>query len=581
MKTREELLNERLDELHGEYDKDERLIGEERENPLAAYHSKITGRVHGTNKSAEYAAAILYAGQTRYYKRAADVFLRLAELQDTDRDSETFGLWAYFAEEDLGKMEAPDYNFADFIGKHFIYALSNHRDAFDDKTARIMENAVRNAALCSVKRNVSPDYTNISMMSCMTITAAGELLNDGELAERGAERLKKAYEYNKASGAFSEYNSSAYTPLAVAEITRMLMFFKDKELLRMAEELHDIAWENLSVYYSDTIGELAPPQKRCYRDLDNGELASFIYLATGGRFGSAERAREMSAAFLMLPIKCPEKFIKNFERRGSLFINKRYYRQNNIRTPDEDTVIIRSLKSPDLWARTYITDNFAAGSFDKSDLWAQRRNCSVVWNSGGAHGSFRLRCISGGHDCCSGVAAAAQKNGVIIGCAGFVNDHGDRHYILDKQKDGRIKTNYLAFVFELTGGAENTVITKENGGYAVRGGGMEIRLAVKEWTVGENAGEIRLSGRRIEFIVYEGGETVLDLNALKTCVLAFAMSVNEDLPELEAEKTPDGRYRLYDAGDKAFCACMPVDKIRGFDEFMSADGTEYAERNDN
>ena len=367
MKTRDELLMQKLQELHELYDEAEGLIGEIHRESLAGYHSQRTGKVHGTNKSAEYAAAIFHTGQTEYYGRAERVFLRLAELQDTDISSDTFGLWPYYAEESLENMKAPDYNFSDFIGKHFIAALEEHEDEITHETA-------------GIKRNVSPDYSNISMMSCMTIISAGELLDDDALRAAGKARLKKAYKYNKYSGAFSEYNSSTYTPLAIAELTRMMMFFRDEECRRMAAELHDMAWENISDYYSVRIGELAPPQKRCYHDLDDGQLGAFIYLATDGRFGTIERTDDVILSYLTLPIRCPEKYFKNFEKTGERFIKKRYYKMNNIRTPDEDTVIIRSLDSPDLYASTYITDKFAAGAFDKSDLRGleQRRSASRV-----------------------------------------------------------------------------------------------------------------------------------------------------------------------------------------------------------
>lgn len=570
MKTRKEQLEKKLAGLHAMYDGAERLIGERRKEMLAGYHSKITGMVHGTNISAEYAAAVFYAGQKEYYGRAEDIFIRLCGLQDTREGSATFGLWPYYAEESLEKMEAPDYNFADFIGKHFIYALEEHASELSKKTADMMRTAVRNAVRCSIKRNVSPDYSNISMMSCMTIISAGELLGDDDITVNGKARLKKAYEYNTCCGAFSEYNSSTYTPLAIAELTRMLMYFKDEECRRIASELNDMAWENLSLYYSRTIGELAPPQKRCYRDLDNGELAAFLYFATGGRAGSCGGAEELGLPYLMLPIKCPERMLGNFERTGPRFMKKRYYKKNSIRTPDEDTVIVRNIDSPDLYAYTYMDDDFAAGAFDKSDLWYQRRTCSAVWNSGGTHRGFRLRCINGGHDFCSGVVSAAMDGPAVIGCAGFVNDHGSRHYILDKEKAARFETDRLEFVFELCGDTDGVDVTDKGGGvYVISDGNITVTLTVGDWVFDGKKAPVVFDREKktITLEAYKGEKKLIDLCSAGECFGAFAFAVNGRCPVPAVKK--DGIIcRVYDEENEDFGVYAPA-SVTGFDEFMS------------
>ncbi len=565
MKMSKELLNKRLEELHKLYDESECLIGEIKDGDLCGYHSRKMGRVHGTNKSAEYAAAIFYTGEKKYYARAQRVFERLAELQDTDPQSKTFGLWAYYAEESLKDMKAPDYNFADFIGKHFIYVLDRHERELNAHTAEIMRTALKNAVTCSIKRNVSPDYSNISMMSCMTIISAGEILNDSDIKAIGKKRLKKAYEYNMYSNAFSEYNSSTYTPLAIAELTRMMMYFKDEECLKMAHELHDLAWENISSYYSDQIGELAPPQKRCYYDIDDGQLGAFIYLATDGRFGTIDRADKLVLSYLMLPISCPEKYIGNFSKNG--FIKKRYYRKNGIRTPDEDTVIIRSLDSPDLCAMTSITDKYAMGAFDKSDLWNQRRTCSTVWNKNGCHRGIRLRCINGSYDFCSGVVSADVNADTMAACVGFVNDHGDFHYILDKRKDGIIKTDFLGFRLEVFGDAGDVELSECEDGYFVTDGYIEINIKIPVWTFDGKEAAVRLDrdNKRIELIAYEGEEKTIDLSKINSTCGAFVLSIDRKCPEILCECVGGGcTLRIPSEG---LCVSAGM-SVCGFDEFM-------------
>lgn len=528
---RTELLD-KIAQFEERYDEKEGLISTYHEKFVGGYHTRRTGLVHETNLSAEYAAAVLYSGKKELFGRAKRIFLRLAQLQDTRPQSKTFGLWSYYMEEDLDNMRAPDFNFSDFIGKNFIYALKKHEKEFDINTLEIMKTALSNAMRCSIKRNVSPDYSNISMMSCMTIISAAEILGDEEMFNYGKKRLQKAYRYNKYNGAFSEYNSSTYTPLAIAELTRMLEFFNDDECIKMAEELHEMAWENLSLYYNNEVTELSPPQKRSYRDIDNGEFRGFIYIATGGRYGSADDVKHLSLPNLMLPIKCPEKLLDNF-KKTDMFLEKTYYRKNDIRTPDEDTVIVRSLDSPDLKAYTYITPKYSFGAFDKSDLWNQRRTCMVVWNSGGKIRTFRLRCINGDYDFCSGVVSVDMQDNVMIGNIGFVNDHGDFHYILDKTKDGRIFTQKLAFRFEAGGDTGGVNILQNGDEFKIYDDDLEINLKILDWFYDGKKAEILFNKeeRYIELIGYAGEEKEIDLNKTRCSAGSFVMSVNGKLPK--------------------------------------------------
>lgn len=556
---------DRLNKLHTMWDESECMIGEMKSNVGSGYHSTITGRVHGTNITAEYASGIFYAGQKEYYKRAVAAFERLGQLQDSDPESKTYGLWPYFKEEDLHAMKAPDYNFSDFISKHFIYVLKMHSDELEPDEREMMKTILCRAMRCSIKRNVSPDYSNISMMSSMTIISAAELLEDEAMLENGKARLCKAYKYNMFSGAFSEYNSSTYTILLLAELTRMKLFFKDEECCQMAQELEDLAWENLSLYYNTKIGQLSPPEKRSYRDLDDGQLSAFIYLATDGKYGSPDGEDKLVMSFLTLPFKCPDRFLKNFDINNK-FIDKAYYKKNNIRSADEDTVIIRSLDSPELHAYTFMTDKYSMGAFDKSDLWNQRRTCSVVWSDGNGSKSFRLRGINGDYDYCSALSSVTMTDNSIGGLLGYATDHGDFHYILDKDKSGAIKTNYLGFKFCLSGNTDDVKITRDKNVFTISDSTVTIRLNIIKWIFDGKEGEIACGEKEIELIGYQGAEKEIDIKKLKESYAVFTMTVNGDEVDYTAEKDGDAvRLTRRDNGKSAVINAKPCP----FDEFMN------------
>ena len=564
----EALIQKKLESLHQMFDEQAGMIAEHKTDMGAGYHTRRTGIVHGTNISAEYAAAVICIGDQRYFGRVNQVFSALAALQDTAPDSPTFGLWPYYMEEDLGQMLAPDYNFSDFIGKHFIYALTEGKEALHPKTQAIMRTALQNAMECSVRRNVSPDYSNISMMSCMTIISAGELLGDVRLFHIGKERLKKAYAYNLFCGAFSEYNSSTYTPLAIAELTRMLMYFQDAECRQMAQELHDMAWENISLYYNSYTGEISPPQKRAYRDLDDGQLQSLIYFATDGKHGMLRNPENLLLSFLTLPFHCPEKFFPNFTMTEPRWLDKTYYKRNHIRTPDEDTVIVRNIDSPDLKAYTYMTQDYSAGAFDKTDLWNQRRTSMVTWGTPEAPRCLRLRCINGNYDYCSGVARTEMRRNIMLTHVGFVSDHGDFHYILDKKKDGTITTDRISFRFELNGATENVKISRSGDSFLLQDGEMQIHLSVYKWVFDGKPGEIILheQARTIELLGYAGEERTFDFNQLQASYGVFALAVMSDLPGCDVSVENGKVISCTGAGE---LRVQTYTGIKTFDEFMA------------
>ena len=175
---RQRLINTLLTPIHERYDEKERLITVFNEKWIGGYHTRKKGLVHNIRDSADYAASVLLLEKEDWYPEAFQIFERICDLQDTDPGSATSGLWSYFMEEDLKSMLAPDYNWSDFIGKNLIGVLILKGGEIPWPLRLKMEKAVRAAMACSIKRNVAPDYTNMSIMSSMTLISAGELLGE-------------------------------------------------------------------------------------------------------------------------------------------------------------------------------------------------------------------------------------------------------------------------------------------------------------------------------------------------------------------------------------------------------------------
>lgn len=542
---RQEWIDSLLAPLQKGFDDRESMIVKNYEHWVGGYHTRRTGLTHVVRDTADYAAAVLILEQKEHYEKAIRALYRICQLQDLRPGSRTFGLWPYYLEEDLDHMIAPDYNWSDFIGKNLIGVCRLCGEKLPADLQEKLLHSIRCAMECSIQRNVAADYTNMSIMGSMTITAAGELLGDAGLFTIGKERLEKLYEYTIFNGAFSEYNSSAYILVAINEIMRMLSFFRDERCLFIANELNRYAWEGLAMHYNTSIGQLAPPQARAYRDLDNGSLSWNIWQGTAGRFGRIPDAGQalsggISLESLCFPPRCPQECLGLFEEKER-FLAHTYYRKNDIRSVGEDTTIIRELDSPDLTAYSRITPTYSMGAFGFCDCWSQRRNVMVVWNRERPR-YFRLRCINGEYDFCSGVVSAAAEKNVILGHLGLVTDRGSFHYILDKDKNGRYLTNALYFKFELGGQTDGLVIQGLGDTWFVKDEDITITLRIKAWISDGRQCAPRICGDAKALIlpVYEGEEKWLDTARFGDTYGVFELSAEStEKKEAEASQMPD------------------------------------------
>ena len=518
------------------------------------YHSKMNGVIHHIRATAGLASGILLYNMEEYYEIAFQALHRLCDIQDTRAGSPTFGLWSYYLEEDLEHMIEPDYNWANFISKDLLAVCILCKDTLPADLEVRLHRAIQNAMECTIKRNVAADYTNISLMSSMTLVSAGELLQDERLFSIGKDRLKRLYEYTKFTTSFSEYNSSGYILVDMEEISRMQHFFKDEECRFIADELNYYAWEMFASHYNTAMDQLAPPQMRAYKDVDTGLLAWYIWQGTDGKYGKPlEQLPAIPAPSYYFVTKCPQQCLPLLERTQE-FIAHTYYRKNNIRLENEDTVVVRELDSPDLTAYTYKTPHYSMGAFAFCDCWNQRRNAMIIWDKEKPK-TFRLRAIHNNYDFCSGVVHSAQEDNRILGQMGLVSDRGSFIYTLDKVKNGIYNVEDLGFRFELGGLCEDLTIKQNGKDYLIDDGDMHIRLHIEKWVFDGHDAEIKLSedGKAIILVGYEGPAKVLDTNILDDTYGIFTLTASYGEVNTEINASEEVVYNMLPNHKVASC----------------------------
>jgi hypothetical protein len=157
--------------------------------------------------AATYALNMFWFHYEPGYEIACRVLNRICDLQDT-RPGRTFGLWAWELEQclDYDSWFFPDYNCTDFLCKQLTILCKKRGNMLPEDLKQRIFTALRNAAQCTIQRNVGTDYTNIAVMSSLFLVTAGEVLQDDYIFSVGKERLDRLCRFTDACGSYWSYS---------------------------------------------------------------------------------------------------------------------------------------------------------------------------------------------------------------------------------------------------------------------------------------------------------------------------------------------------------------------------------------
>ncbi|MDI3311555.1 MAG: hypothetical protein QJR05_09055, partial [Thermoanaerobacterium sp.] len=412
------------------YDPEVKMIRKPFHSP--GYHTTLKGGfTHPTRDSLIYAVALLDSGLEEYRQRAEEILEKTLSLQDVDPSSKTYGIWPWFYEEPLEQMSPPDWNWADFCGKELLQVVIDHSERISPQLLKKVKEGIFHAAHSIIRRNIGPDYTNIAIMGTYVTLVASQILKDNQIWEYGKQRLKKIYEYTLHHGAFTEYNSPTYTIVALEDISRMLQHVKNEECLKMIEYLNQIGWKCLAEHFHPTTRQWAGPHSRCYSSLQGNLFWSRIQLATEGkvRFLPDDKL-ETQIHCPRVALRCPPEFIPYFTN----IQQERYIRETFLKGEEGQ---------PSQIAVTFMTPQYAIGSFYRSEMWNQRRALVGYFGNYEQPICMHLRFLHDGYDYSSAILHCVQSKGNILAILNFATDGGDTHISLDKIKDATIEASDL------------------------------------------------------------------------------------------------------------------------------------------
>lgn len=518
------------------YDEKLKLLGEKCRS--RGYHTRVESGawVHSMERSLLYAAGLMDSGEAERIKRACDILREALKHQDQKPDSKTFGIWPYFYEEPLEKMDPPDYNSADFCCKMILQILLDYESELDEELSIQARQACIYGCQSIIRRDAPVQYTNIAVMDCYVCAMTGLLCERKDLYDYGVEKLQRFWTFTKSNGGFQEYNSPNYTLLTAKDLSLFRNQVKDQRLAALLDELLDFTWDSISAHFYEPSGEWMGPNARCYEDFLTDENLTDLEIATDNIGGFTSNFK-INLFTYRNRLCCPEKYRERFHRCQCGF-----FQRLNARGFLYPYFSFAQLSS------CFVTEEYALGTFNRSEFWNQIRPLKAHF--GGRKTCLRLQVLHDGYDFASAMLHCVQYENRVLGIVNLSDDRGDTHVNLDRIRDKRICAGDLRIRFGVYGQLDGVSVTAREDGaaFAVGGAGAGVRILAAVFGEEIVACETGSSQDCVfyDVILYHGKRKEIDLAGLSGAACGFFLQLGrkEDFQQPGQTETEENFFSV-------------------------------------
>lgn len=535
-----------IEHLHNRYEPAFKMLASDI-NAWNYHTDALSGHFHEVRGSFNYAVALLDAGDPQYKQQAFDIIEKTITLQDTDPASKSCGVWPYFEEEPLATKKSPiDYNWADFNAVSLLDIYMGHKDELPKDLLKKVEDAIVLAGKAVQKRNCGPGYTNIAIMGTYVTYMVSHLFNLSEMKEYANKRLKTFYDYTLEKNGFSEYNSPTYTITALDELDRMKRHIVEPEAKKTVDALYTIAWEIIAKHYHQPTAQWAGPHSRSYSTPIRPSFYGMLNQASDGKI---DLGVQPGRSDVKVKHQIPEQLLP-------YFLTPQY--------PRVERDVFEN-QEPQIIGTTYLTKQYAISSANRSSLWNQRRPFLVYWGTQQQPRYLQVRLLHDLYDLSAATYFGEQKDNAILSAVNFATDGGDKHISIDIIKDGKFTAKDLRLRFEFGNTKVDDLIlpAKDNAPVGFTLDGLQFNLQLFYGIFDKYKGRWEKGGDGtlawIDYVIYSGDETEIDLTKTDVAAFGFTFSVASG-----NDKTPDTKVScevkqgLLNAEWNGLKVCIPV-----------------------
>jgi hypothetical protein len=453
-------------------------------------------------------------------------------------------------EEPLGQGPYVDRNWADFLGKDLLHIVIYHTGRLNGQLVEDVDKSLRRACDAIRIRNVRPGYTNIAVMGSYDTLVAGETLGDQELIANGLQRLRDLHEFVQDNGTFTEYNSPAYTMVAMKDLATFRHHVKHSEAKAMVDDLFRLSWEIVAHHFHPPTLQWSGPNSRSYNVLKPGEnrrnegmlrtIEEWTSEAVDFGLGTTPQEPEWAC----LDARCPADLESYLTDIGE---------------PREIVETVVKREPLNHVATTYLTPDLTLGSINHQDTWNQRRNVLAYWGTAGSPSCLKVRLIYNGYDLSTGAIWTQQAENRVLGAVTFATDGGGKHLSLERLVNGTFDAAELALRFEFSGAAATASIAPPDTldeSTKVMDQGMDISIQVPYsgfsdhtlyWSTVQSD-----EGACLDVTVHRGETQTFVLPEIEQAVIAFALQFGGNDTIAPAQAKRNGQVLAIEWNELAF-----------------------------
>lgn len=515
------LLSKSLESVHPNYDSVVKMVLTNL-NGYNYHTDASSGRYHQVRASFSYAIDLLDLGDEHYQQRAFDILEKCISIQDTAIGSSTRGIWGYYLEEPLAtKKSPPDFNWADFNGVTLLEVWMGHQSKIPERLKPIIQQSLILAAQSIQKRDITLSYTNIAIIGTYVTYMVSHLFQLADMKNYSETRLKRFYDYTKTKGGFTEYNSPAYTVIAIDELSRMKQHFTEPAAKKMVDELYFLGWETIAKHYYFPAGQWLGPHSRSYSTLLNKSFYDLIFRASNG---AIQLKPNLQFGYNRVKHSIPKELY-------TYFIPAKY--PYSIRDVLENT-------APEIIGTSYVAEHYSLSTANRSSLWNQRRPFVAYWGNMDSPKYLQVRFLHDFYDFSSASFYSQQKENLVLAGINLNLDAGDKHISIDRIKDGKFSAKDLRIRFEF--GKQKTALIPTQNGEAMEliVDGLKMNLAMYQADFGKEKGYwetgVDANGAWLDYVIYKGLEKDFDLNKIPSVFWGFSFSIGNASSQLPSSK---------------------------------------------
>ena len=462
-------------------------------------------------------------------QRAVDIITTVLPMQEKDTNLPYSGIWPYYPEDPLrGRKAAVDYNWADFIAVPLIDVIINHSDYVGEKLVGEIKSALVLAAKAIKKRNVQPDYTNISIMGTYVCYVVGDICDMPGMTDYARNRLNHFYDYTIQNKGFTEYNSPTYTPVAMDELLRMQQSIVNPKDRKIIDELYAMCWDMIAGHYHQTSGQWCGPNLRSYSSLAEPKFYRLLYNASNGLInlpGDYPRIPNV-----ITPHKIPENILPKFthSRLPRIEIDTFVVANPEIKIETAGNTIL----AKDIIGKLYAGTDFALSSINQGYMWNQTRPLIAHWGTPERPSYLQVRFLHDGYDFSAMNIACIQDSTSVLAIMSVADDGGDTHPGLDRIQNATIKATDLRLRIEVGGDLSKTSFTlpKSSDGnvkFTSRNINSIIKVPYAKWGKSKGYWVAGGDGQRkwVDYVLYSGKNSTFRLDEIKEAVLGLYLSM--------------------------------------------------------